>query len=308
MMNNFLRYSLVLTLSLSFLSCSKDEPNEPTPRFTFQSTNNSTEVVTAIEHAFEIWEAHLNINVPVKVNVIFTPVSLGFLGRSIPNGRKDFNGAPISNTWYPSALVNQLAGEELNAEEFDMDILMDGTRNWYYGIDGNPGSDQFDFVSVFLHEICHSLGFGSLSDIENGQGAFSVNPDTDLYQPSFPVPDLEHLPTIYDLYLANGNGVLLTDESNFGNPSTELATAFTSDDIFWNGPEGQSANDDMRPKVYAPATFRTGSSIGHLDESTYSSGTSNALMTPTLQEGEVIHEPGPIILGVLRDMGWQLKN
>ena len=303
-----LKFGCTLLLLFCVLSCQDDDPETAAPLITFESTNNNTEVLQAMEHALAIWESHLEIEVPVKVNVVFIPISLGFLGRSIPNGRKDFTGAPVANIWYPSALANQLAGEELNTGEFDMDILMDGTRDWYFGTDGNPGPDQFDFVSVFLHEVCHSLGFGSLADIENGEGAFSVNVETDLYTPSFPIPDLQNLPTIYDIYLANGAGLSLTDDTNFGNPSTDLGTAFTSDDLFLSGPQAVDANNNTQPKVFAPVTFRPGSSIGHLDEATYSAGSPNAMMTPTFQEGEVIHEPGPIILGLLKDLGWQLKE
>lgn len=32
----------------------------------------------------------------------------------------------------------------------------------YFGTDGNPPSNQFDFVTVFMHELTHGLGFTSL--------------------------------------------------------------------------------------------------------------------------------------------------
>ncbi len=302
--SRFLLFSFLLLVSIS---CKDDET--PVARtFELNSNNNNEQVIAAMEHAFSIWEAHLDIDIPIKVNVFFTPISVDFLGRSIPNGRRRFEEAPFNDIWYPTALANQLTGTELNAGEFDMDILMDGTRDWYYGTDGNPGPDQFDFVSVFLHEICHSLGFGSLADIVDGQGAWSVNIESDLYTPSFPIPDLENRPTIYDLFLENRELFRLTDEALFGNPSTALSTEFVSENLFWGGEIGTSANNNQRPRIYAPPTFRPGSSIGHLDEDTYESGTSNALMTPTFQRGEVIHEPGPIILGVLQDLGWSLKQ
>lgn len=302
--SKLLFFSLFLLLSIA---CKDDEA--PVARtFELASSNNSPEVIAAMEHAFSIWESHLEIDVPIKVNVFFTPITVGFLGRSIPNGRRDFEGVPNSDTWYPSSLANHLTGTELNEGEFDMDILMDGTRDWYFGTDGNPGSEQFDFVSVFLHEVCHSLGFGSLADIENGQGAWSVNIESNLYTPSFPIPDLENRPTIYDLFLENGNLFRLTDEERFGNPSFALTNEFVSGNLFWGGEIAQSVNGNRRPQIYAPSTFSAGSSIGHLDEETYETGTSNALMTPIFQRGEVIHEPGPIILGVLQDMGWTLKE
>lgn len=302
--SKFLFYSILILVSVS---CKDDEA--PVARtFELNSNNNNEQVIAAMEHAFSIWETHLEIDVPIKVNVFFTPITVGFLGRSIPNGRRDFEGAQFSNIWYPTTLANHLTGTELNEGEYDMDILMDGTRDWYFGTDGNPGPEQFDFVSVFLHEICHSLGFGSLADIVEGRGAWSVNIVSNLYTPSFPIPDLENRPTIYDIFLENRLLFRLADEERFGNPSFALTNEFVSGSLFWGGEIGISANDNQRPQIYAPPTFRAGSSIGHLDEDAYESGTSNALMTPTFQPGEVIHEPGPVVLGVLQDLGWKLKQ
>lgn len=307
MRNKLSKLFLFTVLILLSVSC-KDEETPVARTFELTSTNNNEQVIAAMEHAFSIWESHLEIDVPIKVNVFLTPISVGFLGRSIPNGRRDFEGAQFTNIWYPTALANQLTSTELNEGEFDMDILMDGTREWYFGTDGNPGPEQYDFVTVFLHEICHSLGFGSLADIVNGQGAWSVNIESDLYTPSFPIPDLENRPTIYDLFLENGNLFRLTDEDRFGNPSFALTNEFIGGNLFFGGSIAQQVNNNQRPRVYAPPTFRAGSSIGHLDEDTYESGTSNALMTPNFGRGEVIHDPGPIILGVLQDMGWTLKQ
>jgi hypothetical protein len=42
----------------------------------------------------------------------------------------------------------------------------------------------------------------------------------------------------------------------------------------------------------------------HLDEFTYPPGDVNAFMTPFLGWAEPIHNPGPIVLGVLTDIGW----
>ena len=53
---------------------------------------------------------------------------------------------------------------------------------------------------------------------------------------------------------------------------------------------------------YAPTTWRPGSSYSHLGE-IYNS-TPNALMTYSLAKGETNYNPGPIVLGIFRDMGW----
>ena len=59
-----------------------------------------------------------------------------------------------------------------------------------------------------------------------------------------------------------------------------------------------------RPRLYAPANYQVGSSYSHLNETTYSPGTPNSLMTPGLNTAESNHNPGPALLGMFVDMGW----
>lgn len=65
------------------------------------------------------------------------------------------------------------------------------------------------------------------------------------------------------------------------------------------------ANHNNRPKLYAPNPFELPSSILHLDNDTYS-GTPDQLMTPIIDIGSAQHYPGPIALGMLADMGWNV--
>ncbi|HEX6463614.1 MAG TPA: BACON domain-containing carbohydrate-binding protein, partial [Vicinamibacterales bacterium] len=65
-----------------------------------------------------------------------------------------------------------------------------------------------------------------------------------------------------------------------------------------------AANNHVPPTLFAPAAFQNGSSYSHLDENTYPPGDLNSLMTPAIGFAEVIHTPGPIVLGMFTDMGW----
>ena len=97
-----------------------------------------------------------------------------------------------------------------------------------------------------------------------------------------------------------------TDITNFPNNSTSLGSQLTSNNLYWDGAFGVAANAGSRPRLYAPSTWNSGSSYSHLNESTYGNGTVNSLMTPFLSQAEVIHNPGPIVLGMFEDMGWSL--
>jgi hypothetical protein len=58
------------------------------------------------------------------------------------------------------------------------------------------------------------------------------------------------------------------------------------------------------PRMYAPLSWDQGSSYSHLDENTYPNGDPNSLMTPGINNGEAVHDPGPIARGMFTDMGW----
>ncbi len=265
---------------------------------------------TAIDRAADIWSNILVSNVPIKVNVNWiNATSLGFLGVSISNGIKDFPNAPHSGVWYPSSLADAFAGVDLNPTETDMDVYLDSSRNWYFGIDGNGPGNQFDLVNVALHEFAHGLGFYSIANIDDqGIGSFSlvIDPATSLLA-SFPIPNLAGKPLIFDLFVENLQGELLIDSSSFLNPSLGLANQFTSNNLFFNGTNAMNAYNNVRPRLYAPSVFSFGSSVLHLDESSFAPHSEDALMTPNSSPSEANHIPGPVTIGVLQDLGWSIS-
>ena len=54
--------------------------------------------------------------------------------------------------------------------------------------------------------------------------------------------------------------------------------------------------------MYAPSVWDPGSSISHLDEQ--ATLQENSLMTPYIDPGEAIHNPGKYTLSILGDLGW----
>ena len=85
------------------------------------------------------------------------------------------------------------------------------------------------------------------------------------------------------------------------SPSLDLGKAMINK-LVWSGPLGVAANNGNKILLYTPARYEAGSSISHLDESTYSSSPTDAVMTPNLDVGEVFHSPGPILIAMLEDM------
>ena len=103
----------------------------------------------------------------------------------------------------------------------------------------------------------------------------------------------------------------------FSNGSTELHDGVTGIKLFWG--DGSLANvHDEAPKtvvtnggpvlLWAPEDFELGSSISHLDEDAYPPGTPNALMSPFVIYGQTTHQPGPVLLAMLHDMGYTIRE
>lgn len=265
----------------------------------------------AFQFAADIWETQITSPLTIEVRATMTdtlsPVVLGSAGAY--SLHRDFNGAPVADTFYPSALANKLAGTDLNdvdgydydkdGADTDAEIRAKFNSNrsdWYYGTDGNVGINQFDFVSVVLHEIGHGLGFSGSMFV----GAPYCGPGNGCWGL------LSDYPIIYDRFAVNNLGQSLLDTILFPNDSTALLAELTGDNLFFNGTNATAANGGVSPKLYAPSSWELGSSFSHLDEVTYPMTNTNALMTPSIFNGESNHDPGPITLGIFEDIGWSL--
>jgi len=252
---------------------------------------------SAFNYAASIWGSLLNSSVPIKIDACWASLDPGVLGHSAADSLyRDFSGAPVANTWYAVALANALSGTDRNGTTAEMHIAYsDNGISWYFGTDGATPMGQYDFVSVVLHEIAHGLGFSGLmryGTTSCGSATYGCWGAGTGY------------PSIYDRFTQNSSGQLLI--SAYTNPSAALGSALTSNNLWFSGTHANAANGGTRVKIYAPSTWQSGSSYAHLDE--IFNGTANALMTYSLDDGESVHSPGPVTLGILEDMGWTLAQ
>jgi hypothetical protein len=247
----------------------------------------------AFEYATNLWGTLLNSSVPIKIDACWASLGEGVLGHSATDSfYRNFTGAPQANTCYSVAVANAISGADQNGSDPEMHIAYSSSSSftWYFGTDGNPPMNQYDFVSVVLHEIAHGLNFAGSMRVSSGQGSWGCR-------------DYPNLPVIYDRFTQNGSGQALIDTGLFPNPSAQLAAQLTSNNVYFNGTYANAANGGQRPKLYAPSAWQPGSSYAHLDE--IFNGTPNALMTYSLDDGEALHDPGPVTCGIFRDLGWQ---
>ncbi|WP_179334131.1 T9SS type A sorting domain-containing protein [Winogradskyella costae] len=252
------------------------------------------EAQAAFQFAVDIWSNSIESSVPIRVSANFGELDEGVLGGAGPTSFSTISvdGLP-SNIAFPIALAEKLAGEELTnfGEETSTDIqaTFSSTANFYFGLDGNTPINHVDFVSVVLHELGHGLGilgFGNVDDPDDPtQGLLRV----------------QGFIGIWDNFIENGTPTALT---TFEDPSAELLSEITGNNLFSNGPITTAQNGGVKPSTYAPTVYRRGSSYSHWDEGTYPPGHPNSLMTPSIGLGEAIHNPGLVTLGFMEDMGW----
>ena len=258
-------------------------------------TTFPTNAKTAFDAAAAIWASRIQSSVPITISACWTntlPTGvLGYFGGGSYHG--NFSGAPVWNTWYQAALANSLAGSDLDPDYFDMYITYSSSFVWYYGTDGHTLAGQYDLLSVAAHEIAHGLHFSGLIGYTSGTGRYEFGPYTQTTYPS-----------IYETFMEDAGGTKLI---TYTNPSSALGNLVTSDNLWWNGTNANAANGGGRVKMYAPTPWSSGSSCSHLDYITFA-GTVNSLMVYMIGSGSSQHNPGPVTMGILNDMGWNLDN
>ncbi len=246
----------------------------------------------AFQFALDIWETQLVSSVPIKVRAQWGSLQAGVLGQAVwGSAFANFDGAQHLNVYYPVALAEKISGVAMNAaDEADIVATFNSASNWYFGTDGNPPAGKMDLVTIVLHEVAHGLGFIDTYADTNNVGTVGLDNGGTA------------VPFVYDLNVVNDARQSLF--STVASNSAAMATSLTSGNLSFNSPLAEISLGAI-PKVYAPATFNAGSSIAHLDESTFSvPGDPNNLMTPQIAAQESIHSPGGVTLGILNDLGW----
>ena len=252
----------------------------------------------AFMRATKIWSYLFPSPVPIDVEAYWSPLEPGILGSARPGGARgggyfqDFKGAPEKKLWYPAALANALNSEKKDLDDLNPEVTARFNSNslyvnWYFGLDAKPGARQYDFVTAVLHELGHGLGLISQETYNERLKTFSNNN-----------------PTIFSGFVANKAGRRLSDipsiDSNF--------ESFVTNELFWVGEKGKSANQNTEIKLFTPDEYKSGSSVSHLDDNIYPKSMADGLMSSSISTQQAIHDPGPIALAMFEDMRGKTPN
>ncbi len=148
---------------------------------------------------------------------------------------------------------------------------------WNFGSDA-PLVNQIDFRSVVTHEIGHSLGF---------IGTYNSSADTWWLGGV----------TAWDSNLRDDAGNAPTP----GGTGTPGNFNQVDNPVWFTGSNAVAVNGGPVP-VYAPTTYASGSSLSHVNYSTYP----NALMSPFIGLGQMGRSPTDLEWAIMQDLGWTL--
>jgi hypothetical protein len=191
--------------------------------------------LNAFQHAANIWGGILTSPVTIVVRAQFNPqtctATSAVLGSAGPvTIHRDFTNAEFMGTWYHAALANKMAESDLSAANPDINATFNsnlngnpaclGGRGWYYGYDGNEGTDV-ELLPVLLHEMGHGLGFSTTTSGTSGN-----------YNGGFP--------SVYDRFLFDPvTGLHWADPAM--TPAQRVASAVGVDKLAWDGPASVAA-------------------------------------------------------------------
>lgn len=190
--------------------------------------------LNVFQHAADIWGAILQNTDTIYVNANFDPLTCtansAVLGSAGPKYiDHDDPAYPFPATWYHIALGEKLAGTrfvtggdgEINAQ---FNSALDGTptclggNTWYYGYDGNEGT-QVELLPVVLHELGHGLGFSTTTSGSTGN-----------YNSGFP--------GAFDHFLYDSTTARLWSDP-LESSANRVANAISGDRLSWSGAAGR---------------------------------------------------------------------
>ncbi len=176
-----------------------------------------------------------------------------------------------------------LTGYDANGAAADSQLTWNFAYPWALG-DTVPGN-QYDFQSVAMHEMVHSLGF--LSGI-GSPGSTDTNWST------------------YDSFLSTSTGTPVISDSYTFNTAYNANLTGGNGGLYFDGPNAVAVYGGLVP-LYTPGTWASGSSVTHLNATPVKpTGTTAYLMDPSDGYGIGVRVVTPVEVGVLRDLGYTI--
>jgi hypothetical protein len=263
----FVVLSITSAKALTFTPVFTFDPATP-PAVQQQQQQATTEALNNLARYFQ------PSNITVRADFKFRDLgNTGTLGQAGPAGFDVRNGI-----YFAQALFNFLAKNDVNGGAISLSVEMNTNASvtWFYGA-STPPTNQYSWQSVIMHEVGHSMGF---FDTVAQNGSYS-----------------NAGPSIFETITTLGvGGPALSSLDQAGR-----AQAVISNNLYWGGPFGLSANNGQAIKLFSPNPYQEGSNYSHLDPSQTGIG---GLYFPSLPDATYFPGPTKQELGIFHDVGW----
>ncbi len=291
---------------VSALTGWEEEPSDVTIRegnFTVIYKNfPSDEFREAFQHGVRIWDSILDVKVPVKIMTRYLP---------LPDEWNAAGSVHVESTCdnrrcRPATLQNQVRRRDLNGRApeariniYDLEGSIPYPEGWHLEKEWSPPQGAHDLITTVMHELGHA--FGITSDFyRSGCCAAVSHWHNNPFQ-------------LYDTFIWNQEDGRLID---LPSPSGKLLDALgTGEPVLWGrlgwdnvrGEPMLTPEIAMGPVMVNGLSFQLQTDLHHMSNSAYPKGTVNSLMGAG-HSGVALRHPGPIVMAMLYDMGWDLKT
>jgi VCBS repeat-containing protein len=257
--------------------------------FVFNYTTGSQywtpEAKNALQSAANKVASYIVVSKPVTLTFDVTAVN------SPTSATLASTGSDLTSTsagFFNTVVQNKiLTGVDSNGTAADGYVDVNFGTPWAYG--DSVTNTQYDFTSTAMHEMLHALGFLSYVDAPGSSwNARGTNWTT------------------FDRFIVTNNktkviGTVLN--RNRWNTAYNKNLTGSSGGLYFNGVNAIAANGGLLVPLYTPNPWESGSSVTHLDDSTFT-GAKSQLMNAMADTGKGIRTISAIELGILKDLGY----
>ncbi len=238
---------------------------------------------SALESAATTLASSIVVDSPVTVTYAVTG-ALSPFSSTLASAGSDFvnDGSGFLQTVVQSKI---LSGYDANGADADGSIDWNFGPSWAFG--STVPNNQYDFQSIAMHELLHTLGF--LSNIDRaGSNTGKVW-------------------TVFDSYVVNsaGTGVINSGTYTWNTAYNSNLTG-GNNGLYFNGPNAMAAYQALVP-LYTPSPWESGSSLSHLNDRVFT-GSNEKLMNAITSTGPAIRVISPVELGILSDIGYTVTS
>lgn len=173
-----------------------------------------------------------------------------------------------------------ISGVDSNGAKSDGQVAFNFGEKW--GLGETVADDEFDFTSTAIHELLHSFGFMTSVD--------SAGNNADRYW------------LIYDSYIVTADGRRPIGSDHVWDSQYDPYLTGKDGGFYFGGANAVAAYGGLVP-LFTPDPWRSGSSMHHLDDFTFT-GANQKVMNAMAGVGPHVRELSPIEIGVLKDLGY----